>query len=82
MIGRKKSLKALVDKMVERYNKESDIVYITHGDCYDDAKLVADEVTEKFGLQVVIMPLGFVIGSHSGPGTVALFFTGDYRKED
>lgn len=82
VIGRKKSLKALVDKMVERYNKESDVVYITHGDCYDDAKLVADEVTEKFGLQVVIMPLGFVIGSHSGPGTVALFFTGDYRKED
>lgn len=82
VIGRKKSLKALVDKMSERYNGESDIVYITHGDCYDDAKLVADEVTARLGKQVKILPLSYVIGSHSGPGTVALFFTGDYRKED
>lgn len=82
VIGRKKSLKALVNKMEERYNKESDIVYITHGDCYDDAKYVADEIYEKFGLQAKILPLSYVIGSHSGPGTVALFFTGDDRKED
>lgn len=81
VIGRKKSLKALVDKMEERYNKESDVVYITHGDCYDDAKYVADEITAKFGLPVKIIPLSYVIGSHSGPGTVALFFTGDTRTE-
>ena len=37
VMGRKKSLNALIEKMVERYNKESDTVYITHGDCYDDA---------------------------------------------
>lgn len=81
VFGRKKSLKSLVDKMEERYNKESDIVYITHGDCYDDAKFVADEVTAKFGMPVKILPLSYVIGSHSGPGTVALFFTGDTRVE-
>ena len=81
VIGRKKSLKALVDKMEERYNKESDIVYITHGDCYDDAKYVADEITAKFGMPVKILPLSYVIGSHSGPGTIALFFTGDSRTE-
>lgn len=80
-VGRKKSLKLLVDKMLERYNGESKTVYITHGDCYDDAKLVADEIIEKTGLSPVILPLGYVIGSHSGPGTVALFFTGDTRKE-
>ncbi len=80
-IGRKKSLKLLVDKIVERYNGDSKTVYITHGDCYDDAKLVADEIREKLGLSPVILPLGFVIGSHSGPGTVALFFTGDTRAE-
>lgn len=82
VMGRKKSLKMLVDKMEERYNKESNTVYITHGDCYDDAKYVADAVTEKFGLPVTILPLSFVIGSHSGPGTVALFFTGDERHEE
>lgn len=81
VVGRKKSLRALVEKMEEKYNKESDVVYITHGDCYDDAKFVADEVTAKFGLEVKIIPLSYVIGSHSGPGTVALFFTGDSRTE-
>ena len=81
VFGRKKSLKTLVDKMEERYNKESDIVYITHGDCYDDAKYVADEITAKFGMPVKILPLSYVIGSHSGPGTVALFFTGNPRAE-
>lgn len=81
VFGRKKSLRSLVDKFEERYNKESDIVYITHGDCYDDAKYVADEIENKFGLTAEILPLSYVIGSHSGPGTVALFFTGDTRVE-
>lgn len=81
VIGRKKSLKALVDYMEKRYNKESTTVYLSHGDCYDDAKYVADEIEEKFGLYVKILPLSYVIGSHSGPGTVALFFTGDDRTE-
>ncbi len=81
VVGRKKSLKALVDRMEERYNKESELVYITHGDSYDDAKYVADLVKERFGLDVKILPLSYVIGSHSGPGTLALFFTGDNRAE-
>lgn len=81
VVGRKKSLAELVSKMEEKYNTESDTVYITHGDCFDDAKYVADKITEKFGLEVKILPLSYVIGSHSGPGTVALFFTGDSRQE-
>ncbi|MCH5351622.1 MAG: DegV family protein [Clostridiales bacterium] len=81
-MGRRKSLKCLVDKIEERYNGESKTVYITHGDCYDDAKFVADEIKDKLGLTPLILSLGYVIGSHSGPGTVALFFTGDTRKED
>lgn len=81
VVGRKKSLKGLVEKMEERYNKESNVVYISHGDCFDDAKYVSDLIAEKFGITPHIIPLGYVIGSHSGPGTVALFFTGDSRKE-
>lgn len=81
VIGRKKSLSQLVEKMEEKYNKESEIVYITHGDCYEDAKFVADAVAAKFGVHPKILPLSYVIGSHSGPGTVALFFTGDSRTE-
>lgn len=81
VFGRKKSIKAMLDKMVERYNGESDHVYISHGDCINDATALADMIKEKFGLPVTILPLDFVIGSHSGPGTLALFFTGDNRKE-
>ncbi len=82
VMGRKKSLKMLVDKMEERYNKDSDIVYITHGDCIEDAQFVADDVKARFGITPEILPLSYVIGSHSGPGTVALFFTGDVRTEE
>lgn len=79
VIGRKKSVGALLDYMEERYNKESDKVYISHGDCYDEVKVLADQITEKFGITPKILPLSYVIGSHSGPGTIALFFTGDTR---
>lgn len=81
VFGRKKSLKTLVDKFDERYNKESDTVYLCHGDCLEDAQYVADEIGRKYGLCVKILPLSYVIGSHSGPGTVALFFTGNDRTE-
>ncbi len=81
VFGRKKSIKALLEKIVERYNGESKTVYISHGDCYDDAKSLADSIKEKLGLEAKLIPLDYVIGSHSGPGTLALFFTGDDRSE-
>ncbi len=81
VFGRKKSIKTLFDRMVERYNGESDVVYISHGDCYDDAKFLADAIKDKFDIDVKLLPLDYVIGSHSGPGTLALFFTGDDRTE-
>lgn len=81
VFGRKKSIRTLLDKMVERYNGESKVCYISHGDCYDDAKWLADEIKEKFDIEPKLLPLDYVIGSHSGPGTLALFFTGDDRTE-
>lgn len=80
--GRKQSLNWLVDKMAERIGDyENDFFYISHGDCIDDAKYVADQVRKRFGLmkRIVIGNVGPVIGSHSGPGTVALFFMGETR---
>lgn len=80
--GRKQSLNWLVDKMAERIGDyENDFFYISHGDCIDDAKYVADLIRKKFGLmkKIVIGNIGPVIGSHSGPGTVALFFRGETR---
>ena len=81
--GRKKSLNALVDKMEETigsYRDKNDIIFISHGDCIDDARYVADRVKERFGIdQFYIDMVNPTIGAHSGPGTVALFYLGDRR---
>lgn len=55
-------------------------VFISHGDCLEDAQYVAEQVRQKFGVQDIrINYVGPVIGAHSGPGTVALFFIGTQR---
>ena len=59
---------------------EDQMVFITHGDCLEDAEYVAAQVKERFGvLDVVINYVDPVIGAHSGPGTMALFFLADKR---
>lgn len=81
--GRKKSIAALVDSMEKQmgsFRDKNDIVFISHGDCEEDAKLMADMIRERFGIQeFLINPVGPTIGAHSGPGTLALFYMGDYR---
>ncbi|HHV11708.1 MAG TPA: DegV family protein [Clostridiales bacterium] len=81
--GRKKALLNLVDLMGERikdYSGTNDIVFISHGDCIEDAQYVADQVKERFGIQnFLINYVSPTIGAHSGPGTVALFFMGSKR---
>lgn len=79
ILSRKLSLKKLVFKMKEKFDNSSNIVYISHADCLDEAELVAQDVQEMFGIVPIILPLDFVIGSHSGPGTIALFFTSKNR---
>ena len=55
-------------------------VFISHGDCEADAQFVADEVRRRFGTEDIhINYVGPVIGNHSGPGTLALFFLGTER---
>ena len=81
--GRKKSLSALVDRMAEQikgYEDQNDVVFISHGDCMEDAEYVKKLVQERFGIEkFVINHVGPTIGAHSGPGTVALFFMGNPR---
>ncbi len=79
--GRKKSLTALVDRMEkQRQGFENDVVFISHGDCLEDAEFVKEQVRSRFGIEkFLIHPVGAVIGSHSGPGTMALFFVGSPR---
>lgn len=81
--GRKKSLSGLVTMMEERLGSWKDKnkkIFISHGDCIQDAEYVARLVKEKFGYETfLINTIGATIGAHSGPGTVALFFLGEYR---
>lgn len=79
--GRKKSLNKIVDMAVEQSKGwENDIVMITHGDCIEDAEYVAKLVREKMGINnILINNIGTVIGSHTGPGVVAVFCMGNKR---
>ena len=83
--GRRKSLDSLVDYMEEKMgswmqeNKE-DYVFISHGDALEDAEYVKKRIQECFGMEhFLINNVGPVIGAHSGPGTIALFFMGESR---
>lgn len=79
--GRRKSLDALLEKMeLLAINPEKQIIYISHGDCIEDAEYLANKIKERFGIKdILIHYVDPVIGAHSGPGTVALFFLGTER---
>lgn len=79
--GRKESLESLVDYMERNaIDPESQTIFISHGDCYDDAKYIADLVRKRMNVKkVIINYVGPVIGAHSGPGTIALFYFGKQR---
>lgn len=80
--GRKKSIDALIQHMDQTANRpvSEQPVFITHGDCIDDAEYLADQVRERFGVtDIVINYVDPVIGAHSGPGTLALFFLASER---
>ena len=79
--GRKASIEALAKKVAETgLPGENDTVFISHGDCLEDAKLLEKILQEKYGVKsAFIYYVGAVIGSHSGPGTLALFFLGNKR---
>lgn len=81
--GRKKALISLVDQMEKRisdYSVKNDIIFISHGDCEEDAQFVAAQIKERFGIEnFLISYITPTIGSHAGPGTIALFFMGNAR---
>ena len=79
--GRKASIDALCAKMeATALPGENDTVFICHGDCQADADYLAQRVKERCGVKnVFAYYTGAVIGSHSGPGTLALFYLGTHR---
>ena len=83
--GKKKVIKTIVDRMAEHAEdgeNYSGKCYISNSNCYEDARAVADLIEARFpnlNGRVEINWVGTTIGSHTGPGTVALFFWGDER---
>ena len=79
--GRRGSLDALVKQFAETaLPGRNDTIFISHGDCKEDAEYVANKLKTQYGVkEVIIYYVGAVIGSHAGPGTVALFFLGNKR---
>lgn len=79
--GRKASLEALADKYGElALDKKNGTIFISHGDCLDDAKKLGAMLHERYGATVdKYVYVGPVIGAHTGPGVIALFFLGEHR---
>lgn len=79
--GRKKSMNKILNMAIEQAEGwENEIVMITHGDCIEDAEYLADMVREKMGVSnILIHNIGTVIGSHTGPGVLAIFCMGEKR---
>ena len=79
--GRRTAIMAMADKYTEKaVDKANGTVFISHGACEADAKFLADTLKERHGVEVkIITDIGPVIGAHSGPGTLALFFVADAR---
>lgn len=79
--GRQRSLEFLADKIEELgVDIKNQTIFISHGDCLEDAEKLKDIIEKRFEVkEVKINTIGTVIGSHAGPGTVALFFIGKER---
>ena len=79
VISRKKSIATMCDDFAMNYSGKSNLILISHADCQEDALLLQGMIRKKTGLDSIICELGHVICSHSGPGTLALFFLGNKR---
>ena len=80
LIGRKRAIDEVIKNFLENYNGDCPMVYITEADCKDEAEYIKKQITDAYNnIEVTIMPLGTIIVSHSGPGTLALYFTADKR---
>lgn len=82
VMGRKKSILGMLKHMEETADApiSEQTVFITHGDCLEDAEFLRDKIAEKFGVtDIHINYVDPVIGAHSGPGTLALFFMASHR---
>ena len=78
--GRRASIGVLFDHLCEQVKNLEEVVFISHADCADDVKLLENAIRDKYPKMTVRIGLiGPIVGAHSGPGTIALFYTGANR---
>lgn len=79
--GRNASLKTLVDLVEEKIeNPTGQTIFISHSDALDEAKYIGEKIKEKYKIKEIIYnQIGPIIGAHTGPGTLAVFFFGKER---
>ena len=83
VVGRKRSIRRMFEKMQEYIvDPEPQKVFISHGDCMEDVEYLKSLITAEWGItNFVVSYVGHVIGSHTGPGVLALYFMGVERED-
>ena len=79
VFSRKLTIRKMFEIMKKNYDPYFADIFICEADCNEDAKYLSKLVENNYGLTPTIVPLDYFIGSHSGPGTLALFYVGDKR---
>lgn len=81
VMGRKKSLNTIAEMVIrDIVDPEDQTICVSHGDCIEDVKYLKEKIEEKIKVKEwVINYVDPVVGAHSGPGTVAIFFLGNHR---
>ena len=79
VISRKKALSVLINRTIENWNKQYNTIFISHADAQIDAEYIASTIKQNYDVNIEIVPLCPVVCNHSGPGTIAIFFTSNSR---
>lgn len=80
VISRKKSIQVLGQKAIDTKNNLSNKIFIAHADCLDDATTLANQIEQGLHIKPIIVDMSVIIGCHTGPGALAVFYTSDQRQ--
>ena len=79
VISRKKSIQVLGQKAISTKNNLSDKIFIAHADCIDDAQTLSNQIEQSLNIKPVIVDMSVIIGCHTGPGALAVFYTSNIK---
>ncbi|MBQ7797950.1 MAG: DegV family protein [Clostridia bacterium] len=79
VISRKKSIQVLGQKVIDTKNNLSDLMFIAHANCIDDATLLSNIIEQGLNIKPIIVDMSVIIGCHTGPGALAVFYTSNTR---